>query len=112
MKNWKKLSDLNYDKYGYKRSLNMDVEDGKLVEEAVMDIVEKNIQKTISEDGSELRLSEQSVAPSDLEDGTECRVYLKDDKFIIQYNDGGTIRYKYLGLTTDGVLWTHTTVAP
>jgi hypothetical protein len=39
-------------------------------------------------------------------------LYMKGDKFIIQFNDGGTVRYKYLDLTGTGVTWVHTTTAP
>ncbi len=45
-------------------------------------------------------------------DGSKCKVYLKDGKYVIQYNDSGTIRYKYLDLTGTGTTWVHTTVAP
>lgn len=40
------------------------------------------------------------------------QIYFRNDKLVIKYNDGGTIRYKYLDLTGTGVTWTHTTVAP
>lgn len=62
--------------------------------------------------GNIITLGEQSTTPSNPTDGTELNVYMKDDKLIIQYNDGGTVRYKYLGLTGTGVTWTHTTTAP
>ena len=55
---------------------------------------------------------EESVTPSNPVSGTQCRTYVKADKFIIQFNDAGTIRYKYLDLTGTGVTWVHTTVAP
>lgn len=42
----------------------------------------------------------------------EGRIYLKSNKFIFQYNDAGTVRYKYLDLTGTGVTWVHTTTAP
>ena len=38
--------------------------------------------------------------------------YIKGDKFIIYYNDAGTVRYKYMTLSGTGVTWTHTTTAP
>ena len=42
----------------------------------------------------------------------ECNTYMKDDKFIIQSNDGGTVRYRYLDLTGTGVTWVHSLVEP
>lgn len=39
-------------------------------------------------------------------------LYLRNNKLILQYNDAGTIRYKYLDLTGTGVTWVHTTTAP
>jgi hypothetical protein len=43
---------------------------------------------------------------------SKARHYVKDGKFVIQFNDASTIRYKYLDLTGTGVTWTHTTSAP
>jgi hypothetical protein len=44
--------------------------------------------------------------------GTECNVYMKANNFVIAYNDGGTVRYKYLLLSGTGSTWTHSTSAP
>jgi len=55
------------------------------------------------------RSSTVSVTPTD---GSEAQIYVKADKLIVRYNDGGTVRYKYLNLTGTGVTWTHTTSAP
>lgn len=41
-----------------------------------------------------------------------AHIYIRNQKLVIQYNDGGTIRYKYLDLTGSGTTWTHTTSAP
>ena len=57
----------------------------------------------------EERSSNPSSTPAS---GTEAQVYVKSNKFIIQFNDGGTVRYKYLDLTGTGVTWVHTTSAP
>lgn len=43
---------------------------------------------------------------------TLANCYQKNGKIIFQYNDGGTVRYKYLDLTGTGVTWVHTTTAP
>lgn len=44
--------------------------------------------------------------------GSEAVIYMKADKLIITYNDGGTQRWKYLDLTGTGATWTHTTTPP
>jgi hypothetical protein len=43
---------------------------------------------------------------------TEGRMYFRGNKVVFQWNDGGTVRYKYLDLTGTGVTWVHTTTAP
>lgn len=63
-------------------------------------------------DDGAITLTEQSATPTDPTIGTEARIYVKGDLFIIQFNDGGTVRYKYLDLTGVGVTWVHTTTAP
>lgn len=67
---------------------------------------------------SELHLSgvqtfdEQASTPSAPTVGTQIRTYMKDDKFILVFDDSGTVRYKYLDMTSTGVTWVHTTSAP
>jgi hypothetical protein len=56
--------------------------------------------------------AEQTSTPANPGAGNEARTYVKDNKFIIQWNEGGTIRYKYLQLSGTGVTWVHTTTAP
>jgi hypothetical protein len=53
-----------------------------------------------------------SVTPSTPSATNEASVYIKGTKLIFQYNDAGTVRYKYLDLTGTGVTWVHTTTAP
>jgi hypothetical protein len=59
-----------------------------------------------------LTFDESTNTPANPGSGTQARLYLRGDKAIIQFNDGGTIRYKYLDLTGTGVTWVHTTSAP
>ena len=54
----------------------------------------------------------EEVTPSVPTQDEEAKVYVKDNKLIVVWNDGGTTRYKYLDLTGTGVTWTHTTSAP
>lgn len=44
--------------------------------------------------------------------GTQANLYVKGDKLVVQFNDAGTTRYKYLDLTGTGITWVHTTTAP
>jgi hypothetical protein len=57
-------------------------------------------------------IAEISSTPSIISAGNEVHVYLKGDKLIFQFNDRGTVRYKYLNLTGTGITWVHTTTAP
>ena len=41
-----------------------------------------------------------------------CDIYIKGTNFIIKYNDGGTVRYKYLNLSGTGTTWSHSTSEP
>lgn len=50
--------------------------------------------------------------PSGVGSGSQLRMYMKADKFIVQYNHGGTIKYRWLDLTSTDALWTYSTVAP
>ena len=59
-----------------------------------------------------MMIEEIADTPSNPTQSNQSRIYLKGDKLIIQFNDGGTVRYKYLDLTGTGVTWTHTTSAP
>ena len=62
-------------------------------------------------DGS-VTIQETAINPANPSVSNEARVYIKNDKYIIQFNDAGTTRYKYLDLTCTTVTWIHTTVAP
>jgi hypothetical protein len=75
-------------------------------------ISKKNPSTELDIDGTitlQERASTVAVTPTA---GSEAQIYVKADKLIVRYNDGGTVRYKYLDLTGTGVTWTHTTSAP
>jgi hypothetical protein len=59
-----------------------------------------------------LWIDEISSTPGSPNNGADVKVYMKSNKLIVMYNDGGTVRYKYLDLTGTGVTWVHTTTAP
>jgi len=50
--------------------------------------------------------------PSNPAVSSEGKIYITNGKLVIQYNDAGTVRYKYLDLTGTGVTWQHSTTAP
>lgn len=63
-------------------------------------------------DSAVIKFEEKDTTPANPANGTEVKMYMKDDKIIFQYNDAGTVRYKYLDLTGTGVTWQHSTTAP
>lgn len=74
-------------------------------------------QGTVEIDGmtyfdSPLTLDEVASTPSNPSSGNRGRIYIRNDNLIIQFNDGGTVRYKYLALSGTGTTWTHSTTAP
>lgn len=62
--------------------------------------------------GAALQLFPKSATPASPASSAEANFYVKGNKFVIQYNDAGTVRYKYLDLTSTTVTWTATTSAP
>jgi len=59
-----------------------------------------------------LTLNDQASTPGDPSSDAEGNLYIKGGLLVAQYNDGGTVRYKYLDLTGTGVTWVHTTTPP
>jgi hypothetical protein len=67
--------------------------------------------------GSKLHVSgtvtlDQTSTPTNPAQSAEGRIYIRNNKLIIQFNDAGTVRYKYLDLTGTGVTWVQSTTAP
>ncbi|GIU78800.1 MAG: hypothetical protein KatS3mg005_2038 [Bryobacteraceae bacterium] len=62
--------------------------------------------------GANLSLPAQTSAPATPAVSAEAKIYVKGGKLVVQYNDAGTVRYKYLDLAGTGVTWVHTTTAP
>lgn len=44
--------------------------------------------------------------------GNVMAIYMKSDKIVIAYNHGGTVKYRYLDLTSTNATWVYTTTAP
>lgn len=74
--------------------------------------ITQNFPQAVAITGTPISMPEISATPQDPEESAQGKIYIKGDKFIIQFNDAGTIRYKYLDLTGTGVTWVHTTSAP
>lgn len=65
-----------------------------------------------TDDPTFIRLYDSVVTPPAPTEFWEVNFYLRNNKFVIQYDDLGTVRYKYLDLSGTGVTWTHSTTAP
>ena len=59
-----------------------------------------------------LAMAEATEHPVDPAANTEAFFYIKADKFIIKFNDSGTIRYKYMVLSGDDMTWVQTLTSP
>lgn len=66
----------------------------------------------IKGDPAAITLEESSSTPSSPTSGSQVRMYMKADRIIFQYNDGGTVRYKSMLLTGTGSTWNHSTTPP
>jgi hypothetical protein len=63
--------------------------------------------------GNYISMRPSTATPPDPSDGhNDVHMYTKGSKLIFQFNDGGTVRYKYLDLSGTGTTWVHTTTAP
>lgn len=49
---------------------------------------------------------------SDLDSLDSMSIYMKNDKFVIAYNNGGTITYITIPMDGSTTTWTHSTTAP
>ena len=59
-----------------------------------------------------LHFKEQSSYSSTLDESSEAGIIMKGDKLIISYDDAGTVKYRYLDLTSTNATWVYTTTAP
>lgn len=58
-----------------------------------------------------LTYTNSSTPPNPASSGA-IRQYQKGSMIVFQYNDAGTVRYKYLDMAGTGVTWVHSTSAP
>jgi len=66
----------------------------------------------IGESGEIEIFQTNTVTPAAPQNSNGARIYIRNNQLIIQYNDAGTVRYKYLPLNGTSVTWVHTTTAP
>jgi uncharacterized protein YjiK len=59
-----------------------------------------------------ITLRETPATPANPAAGTEGKIYVKGDKLVISYNDGGTLKFRVLELTGTDATWSYTTTAP
>jgi hypothetical protein len=59
-----------------------------------------------------VKFAKTTTTPSAPASATRMNMYFKGTLIVFQYNDGGTVRYKYLNLSGTSGTWTHTLTAP
>jgi hypothetical protein len=62
--------------------------------------------------GGTLAIQEVAGTPAVPSGGNRAALYVKADKLVVAFNDGGTIRYKWLPLAGAGAEWTDSTTPP
>lgn len=80
-------------------------------ENGFVGLTESDPESRLHIDGA-ITLEPQASNPDDPSTGDVVRQYVKGSLFVLQYNDGGTVRYKYLDMAGTGTTWTHTTTPP
>lgn len=65
-----------------------------------------------AQDRGVIGLAEQVAAPTDPTQDAQALIYVKDNKLIVSWDDSGTMKYRYLDLTSTDATWTYTTSAP
>jgi hypothetical protein len=68
------------------------------------------VKNLISEE--HLTLREQASTPTAPVQDEDANIYVKGGNLVVQYDDGGTVRYKYLTLTDTSVEWKYDTTPP
>lgn len=59
-----------------------------------------------------INLQPRSTNPANPASSTDIKQYVKGSLLVFVYNDGGTVRFKYLDMAGTGVTWVHTTTPP
>lgn len=64
------------------------------------------------QDSGDVRFTALTASTVPTNSTSQMGYYQTGTKFVIWYNDAGTVRYKYLDMSGTGVTWVHTTTAP
>lgn len=83
--------------------------DDAVVVEVNEDAVEAK-RNLVSEE--HLTLKEQGSAPAAPLQDADANIYISNGNLVVQYDDGGTVRYKFLNLEGTGVEWEQDTSPP
>jgi len=67
---------------------------------------------TIEVNQASLDLKPLSTTPGAPTANSDAKIYVRNNKLIVEFNDAGLTRFKYLDLTGSGVTWVHTTTGP
>lgn len=60
----------------------------------------------------QVNIAENASAIPTLTDGTEAGMFMRNDNFVIAYNDSGTMKYRYIDLTSTAATWVYSTTSP
>lgn len=91
-------------------SVSVRVGDG--TSSSLQEVVNFSIADGIATQEIPITLDEKNTTPSSPVNGDSVRIYMRNNNLVFQFNDAGTVRYKYLDLTGTGVTWVHSTSAP
>jgi hypothetical protein len=69
-------------------------------------------QTSLVADSGTICIDEKDTTPANPAANSQAKVYMKADKIVIQYNDAGTVKYRYMDLTDTTATWTYSTTAP
>lgn len=59
-----------------------------------------------------ITIFESDDTPPSPDDNSKINMYFKNDKLIVQYNDGGTIKYRFMVMTSTGSAWGYSETEP
>lgn len=62
--------------------------------------------------GGALTVQERTTTPANPTAGDQATMYVKGDKLVVAFNEGGTMRYRYMLLTGTTAAWTYSASAP
>jgi len=88
------------------------VERVRITKDGKVGIGETTPLSALHVNGAVTQTETASVPPDALTSSGAMRQYLKGDKWVVEFNDGGTMRYRTMDLTGTNVTWVHSTTPP